>query len=132
MKRLGRAGDRSILTVASMLTSLGLPTATVAGNENGRKRDAHLRSDDFLASDFGMTWNQMGIASMKNTIGVHVFSRADTRDRCHIVHDAVRGSGGVVSHTPAPISHLEGRSLDEEDRRARFGGRYGLAHCRHA
>jgi polyisoprenoid-binding protein YceI len=44
------------------------------------QRDNHLRSADFFDAgnhrDIGLTWNQLGMASMRNTITIHaVFTR---------------------------------------------------------
>ncbi len=61
------------LQVRDRAQSLTFPVAVSAPGDQEMHLDAEVRID---RSDFGLTWNQLGMASMRNTITVHaVFTR---------------------------------------------------------
>jgi polyisoprenoid-binding protein YceI len=61
------------LEVAGRKHPLEMPMSAAASGDNTLELDAETQVD---RSDFGLTWNQLGMASMKNTITIHaVFIR---------------------------------------------------------
>ena len=61
------------LEVAGRQRPLEVPVSVTASADDSVEVDAEIRVD---RSDFGLTWNQLGMVSMKNTITIHpVFTR---------------------------------------------------------
>ncbi|WP_322755359.1 YceI family protein [Frankia sp. Cas3] len=73
------SGEGALTATGEASGTLTVHSASI--DTKNRKRDDHLRSADFFdsaayRSAFGLTWNQMGMAAMKNTITIHaVFLR---------------------------------------------------------
>ena len=62
------------LDVASRERPLEVPVSVTASADDTVDLDAEIQVD---RSDFGLTWNQLGMVSMKNTITIHaVFTRS--------------------------------------------------------
>jgi polyisoprenoid-binding protein YceI len=61
------------LEVAGRQRPLEVPVSVTASNDDTVELDAEIQVD---RSDFGLTWNKLGMVSMKNTITIHaVFTR---------------------------------------------------------
>jgi polyisoprenoid-binding protein YceI len=68
-----RATAVGTLQVAGRQRPLEVPVSVTASGDDTVELDAEIHVD---RSDFGLTWNQMGMVSMKNTITIHaVFTR---------------------------------------------------------
>ena len=62
------------LTVRDQTRPVSFPAAVTAASAGEVTLDAELEVD---RSDYGLTWNQLGMASMKNTLTVHaIFTKA--------------------------------------------------------
>ena len=61
------------LTVRDRSRQISFPATVEAAGDGDITLDATVTVD---RSEFGLTWNQMGMASMKNTIAIHaVFTK---------------------------------------------------------
>ena len=61
------------LTVRDHSRQISFPATVEAAGDGDMTLDATVAVD---RSEFGLTWNQMGMASMKNTIAIHaVFTK---------------------------------------------------------
>lgn len=70
----GGASVSGTLTVREQSHTMTLPATTAQLDDGAIALDVVLHVD---RSDYGLTWNQMGMASMKNTITIHaVFTKS--------------------------------------------------------
>ena len=77
MREVKLAGEEATvlgtLQVRDAARPLSFPVAVSANGNDELQLDAEIRVD---RSEFGLTWNRMGMASMKNTLTIHaVFTR---------------------------------------------------------
>jgi polyisoprenoid-binding protein YceI len=62
------------LTVRDHSRQITFPAKVEMAGDGDIALDATVQVD---RSEFGLTWNQLGMASMKNTIGIHVVFTKD-------------------------------------------------------
>jgi len=62
------------LTVRESSRPISFPASVTVADDGAVLLDATVQVD---RSEFGLTWNQLGMASMKNTVTIHaVFTRS--------------------------------------------------------